>query len=195
MTKEKAAKIIRIITVPPVMALVLFIVLFLLKDNVFKRPMDFAAGVLMLVFIPILAYPLQMAIPAVKKQGRDGQRKLAFMMSLLSYTGMLVYGILAEVNRNMLVICLTYFFTVFILTVFNKLLHIKASGHAASCTSPLLFFMYYFSWPFFIPCIIIFLMILWASLVTGRHTCKEFLTGAAICIISFTVSLGIICLL
>ena len=192
MAKEKAARIIRIITVPPVMALILFIVLFLFKHNIFEKPSDFAAGVLMLVVFPVLAYPLQMAIPAVKKQGRDGQRKLAFIMSLISYTGMLVYGIIEKVNRNMLVICVTYFLTVFILTICNKLLHIKASGHAASCTSPLLFLMYYFSWPLFLPCTIVFLIILWASLVTKSHTLKEFLIGASICMISFAVSLGIV---
>jgi hypothetical protein len=191
MNNEKLAKIIRILTIPPVMALVLFIVLFQFKESVFENLPDFIAGVLLLVFIPALAYPLQFVIPSLKKQGRDGQRKLAFIMSLVSYSGMLFYGILEKVSKDMLFICLTYFLTVIILTICNKLLHIKASGHAASCTSPLLFFIFYFSWPLFLPCFIIFLMILWASLITKRHNCKEFLTGAVICIISFIISLGL----
>lgn len=191
--KEKVAKIIRVITIPPAMALVLFIVLFIFKDNVFVNLVDFVAGILMLVIIPTLAYPLQKYIPAYKNKGRDGQRKLAFIMSLLSYTGMLIYGIIAKVSPDMFLICLTYLLTVLILTLCNKL-HIKASGHAASCTSPLVFFVYYFSWKAFIPSIFVFLIILWSSLVTKRHTLKEFLAGSAICIISLVISYGIVSL-
>lgn len=191
MKKEKIAKIIRIITIPPAMAMTLFIVLFIFRDNVFVNMSDFIAGILLLVIIPVLAYPLQSVIPTFKDKGRDGQRKLAFIMSLLSYTAMMLYGIIAKVSPDMLLICLTYFLTVIILTLSNKL-HIKSSGHAASCTSPLVFFVYYFSWRAFFPSILIFLVILWSSLVTKRHTIKEFLVGSVICVISFTISFIII---
>ncbi len=191
MGKEKAAGIIRIITVPPVMALILFVVLFRFKDNVFVRTSDFVAGTLLLVIVPVLAYPLQMVIPSLRKEGRDGQRKLAFIISLLSYTGMLLYGIMEQVSRNMFILCLTYFLTVLLLTICNKLLHIKASGHAASCTSPLVFFVYYFSWPLLLPCLFVFLVILWASRTTKRHTNQEFLIGAFLCILSFLISIGL----
>ena len=189
--KEKLAKIIRIITIPPIMALFLFIVLFIFKDNLFVELADFIAGILFLVVIPTLAYPFQKFIPKFKDKGRDGQRKLAFIVTLLSYTGMLLYVLMANVSPDMLLICLTYFLTVLILTLSNKL-HIKASGHAASCSSPLVFFVYYFSWKALIPSVLAFLTILWSSLVTKRHTVKEFMVGSIICIISFAISYVII---
>lgn len=189
MKKQKIAKVIRVISIPPVMALFLFIVLFAGKPTLFNNIKHFIAGVVFLALVPVLAYPLQLIIPAFKSRGRGGQRKLAFIVTMASYTGMLIYGIVNRENKDILLISLAYFGTVFVLTIFNKLLHIKASGHAASCTSPLVFFIYYFSWPSVIPCALFFLIVLWSSIATKRHTVKEFLTGSLICAISFTISL------
>lgn len=74
--KQYVAKIIRIITVPPVMVLLLLTLLFTVRSDIFSGTGPFALSIVFLAGIPILAYPLSILIPSVREKGRDGQRKL-----------------------------------------------------------------------------------------------------------------------
>lgn len=187
--KEITAKVVRVISVPPIMALFLLLVMYLFKNGIYVHKMDFIVAIAALVVFPVLAYPVQSIFGDKGENKREEQRKLAFLFCLLGYTGLMMYGIIGNVSPDMKLICITYFLTVVILTIFNKILKIRASGHAASCSSPLVFIVYQFKWYLIFPCAILFAAILWSSLELKRHTMKEFLSGAGICIMSFLISM------
>ena len=185
---KKAAMAIRVITVPPVMAAILILVLWTGKDGVIPTAMDALAAFIFLSVLPLLAYPVSALIPQLRKKGREGQRNLAFAMSVLGYIGAWLYGTLCHRGSAMLFIFGTYLFSVCILLVFNKLLHLRASGHACSVTGPILLIIYFLGgwWtPLFAA---VYAAILWASVVTKRHTVREFLLGTVSCVCAMGLS-------
>ena len=65
----------------------------------------------------------------------------------------LIWAVSNPVSPQMLLLCLTYFFSVVLLTLCNKALHVHASGHACSVTGPLLLLIYLVDWTLIFPCI------------------------------------------
>ena len=155
--KEKIAKVIRIISVPPVM-------------------------------VPVLAYPLQKVIPSLGGSVREGQRELAFLLNFVSYTAVLLWAVLAEVSWSLGLICMTYFLSVVLLLVCNKILHFRASGHACCVTGPLLLLIRFIGWKTIIPCVSFGALVVWSSLYLKRHTKKELTAGVMACVIAFAIS-------
>lgn len=189
--KEKVAKFFRIITVPPVLITALIIILLLSGDDIFGGFPDIIISFLLLGIIPILAYPLQQLLPGFKERGREGQRKLAFILNIIGYTLAVILGFMMDVQRKLMLIYITYFLSVVILTIFN-LLHIRASGHACSATGPLIFLIYYTGWKTLLPCLITGAAIVWSSLELKRHTRSELAIGALCCLAAFLISQCII---
>ncbi|MEA4903052.1 hypothetical protein [Desulfitobacterium sp.] len=187
--KEEFAKIIRAITVPPLLVLSLLIILFYSKDAIFKDIYELAASITFLVLIPVAAYPLALVIPKYKDKKREGQRNLAFILSLVGYIAAVIYGVAVHVSQGLLFIYLTYFISVVVLIVFNKIIKLRASGHACSITGPLILTIYFIGWKCFIWCLALFALITWASLILKRHTPKELIFGSTIAVIAFTSSL------
>ena len=79
---EKTAQIIRIITAPPFMIAALLLVLGLIPIGFYTGITDQCVAWIGLVLLPLLAYPLHYIIPELRKTGREGQRKTAFIFSL-----------------------------------------------------------------------------------------------------------------
>lgn len=75
---------------------------------------------------------------------------------------------------------MTYFISVVLLTFVNKVLKVKASGHACSITAPCLLIAMFCGWYHIFPCLLIAAASVWASLYLKRHTVKELLFGALI---------------
>lgn len=85
-------------------------------------------------------------------------------------------------------IFLTYFTTVVILTIFNRLFGIRASGHTASSISPCVFafsFGYVFAGILFA---ILFCMSVWASLYLKRHKAVDVAMGVTSFVIAFVLA-------
>ncbi len=194
MTKERFAKIIRALSVPPVMVSVFIFILAFHTEDVFRNASEIVIMIVLLGIVPILAYVLSGIIPAVRKQGREGQRKLAFITNLVGYSIALLWAVLTKVDRELLLICLTYFLSVIILTICNKGVGFRASGHASSFTGPLVFLIYFFGWKVVIPSLIIASLIVWSSIFLKRHTAKELAGGIFVNVIAFTLSWIIISL-
>ena len=135
---EKTAQIIRIITAPPFMIAALLLVLGLIPIGFYTGITDQCVAWIGLVLLPLLAYPLHYIIPELRKTGREGQRKAAFIFSLVGYVMCFAYSFYTA-SEKLKFVFFVYFFTVVLLTVMNKLLHIRASGHAASAISPCVF--------------------------------------------------------
>jgi hypothetical protein len=171
------------------MVLLLLVILFFSKGRAFTSIQELLISILFLMLVPIAAYPLAAVIPKYKDKGRSGQRYLAFILSLVGYTAAVVYGLAAHVSWGLLLIFLTYFLSVSMLTVFNKFFALRASGHACSIAGPLILMIYFIGWKCVLPCAVMFALIIWASLTAKRHTPKELIAGSSSAVIAFAVSL------
>lgn len=182
--KEKTAKIIRIITIPPIEAMVMLLILYRLKQEEFGNLGNLLMAVLFLTVIPICSYPI-----ASRKRGeqdmRNNQRNMAFIFNFLSYLAAMLIGYCVGCTRMLQWILNGYFLAVLILTIVNKVFKIRASGHACSCTFPYLILSYYFGGYVTVICLILYLAEFWASVELKRHTTKEFLGGTIVAWIIF----------
>ena len=187
---ERSAMIIRIVSVPPVMAAILVAVLAVFRRNVVSTWGDVLLSLLFLSLLPAAAYPLSELIPSVKCRGREGQRDLAFVLSLVSYAAAWCGGLLGGMNGRLVLIYTVYFFSVLLLLLLNKALGLRASGHACSVTGPIIVACAYFGgWGALIG-LPLYAAIFWASLRSGRHTAKELLLGTASCEAAYLLALG-----
>lgn len=194
-TKEHIAKIIRVLSVPPIMVSAFILILAFNKNCIFTSVSQIIIMILLLGIVPALAYVLSGLIPAFKIQGREGQRKLAFITTLIGYTIALLWAIITNVSQELMLICLMYFSSVLLLTICNKGLHFRASGHASSFTGPLVLTIYFIGWKVIIPAIFIAILIVWSSVYLRRHTIQELTGGMIVSIVAFIIAYTLITLL
>ena len=183
---KKISKAIRVISIPPIVATITFLILY------FTNYIDLLNSVLLIVFlalIQLLAYPLSYIIPKYKKQGREGQRTLAFYIGIIGYSFGLGYAIFANIPEKLKVLYLTYFISIIILTFINKVLKIRASGHMTSITGPLVALSYFMSPLIILPTLVFYLLVFLSSLYLKRHTIKEMIYGTLVVLASFGLSL------
>lgn len=187
--KEIFAKIVRTVFVPPVMVTALILVLLVARKGVISSGAETAAAILFLGIVPVLAYPAQHFMPCYKDAGREGQRKLAFLFSLAGYALALASGIVLRSGRGMMLVFFTYFISVLLLTFCNAVLKIRASGHMCSITGPMALLAWFFDWKVLIPCILLFILVAWSSVLLKRHTVQEIVFGGCVGVMGFFFSI------
>ncbi len=198
MTKSgsyRLAVLIRKIMIPPVMAILFFIALYCFPTGTFVYETDFWAAVFGIALFPVLAYPVSMLLPALRKKGREGQRNLAFVFSAVGYLLSFLYSFLPGRSDQYRLITLIYVFSVVMLILFNKVLGTRASGHSCAVSGPMLASFLLIGPKSLLPCLMLWGLSLWASVTSGRHTLREFLMGALTNIIAsllavFAVGVG-----
>lgn len=189
------AKVLRILTVPPFMALLLVAVLSGKREDILTNSAEVIALLLLLSVIPALAYPWQKWTARDGKADREKQRNMAFVFTAIGYTAAFFWAIITHRNRYLVMICMTYFLAVVMLTVSNKCLHIRASGHACGVTAPLIFLAGLAGWKMVPLCLLLAGAAVWSSLHLKRHTIRELAAGCAVCITALAFSAGmIVCL-
>ena len=82
---ENVCKIIRRITVPPVFAAALLMIVYITHPDYIGSIGHLITALFFLTVLPTLAYPLQKHIPKYKSRGREGQRSLAMLFSFVGY--------------------------------------------------------------------------------------------------------------
>lgn len=173
------AKIIRVLTVPPIMAIAAFSC-FLAVDGFYESIWEYVAAVAFIALFPICAYPLQLIIPPFKHQGREGQRNLAFIMSNLGYILGVIYVMVFKAGASVTTMFVTYLLSGMTLLLVNKITGLKASGHSCGLLGPLAAVVYFVS-PWTLPAgIILFGLALWSSVYMKRHTLVQFIVGGII---------------
>lgn len=192
MIREKVAETIRIATAPPVLISLTLVLFWLLDLEVFASAGELCVGILFLGVFPALAYPIQALVPKLKEKGRDGQRKLAFILSLAGYALGAIAGIAGMATQKMLLVYVSYLASVAILTIVNKCLHEKASGHACSTTGSLCFAVLYIGPACIIPCLAIYAAMAWSSVVLKRHSPRNIATGTLTFLASLAISIAIV---
>lgn len=180
--KNKLAKTIRAISVPPIVVTIMAVALFLLKTTTLTETLFLF---LFLGFIPFLSYPLSFIL---KKRSRDEVRKLAFIFSIISYTLGLFYSLFIDLSIELEIIYLTYFLSVLILTFINKVIKVKASGHMTSITGPLLISIYLIGFKSIFITLALYILVFWSSLYLKRHTKREMILGSLTVLISFLLA-------
>ena len=181
------AHAVRVVSVPPVMVGILLTLLLILREDVFAAPLEFVSSLAGLTILPVLAYPVSVLIPAIRRKGREGQRSLAMYFSTVGYVGVFIYGLVAHVGTGLMHIYAGYLFSVIIILVGNKVFKVRISGHACSVSGPLVYSGYFLGvWGILVGAVC-WGVILWASLVMKRHTFREFVFGTLTCLFSFTV--------
>ena len=186
--KTVLARAVRILSVPPLMVTTLILLLTFRRNDIFLTIWDPLAAFLTLALIPALAYPLSLWIPSVRRRGREGQRRLAFILSAAGYTLGFLYGLFFAKSRLLTTIFTTYLVSVIFLLAFHRLLHLRASGHACSVAGVLLMCAFFLSGAGVLASAMAYLLIFWASVSSGRHSAPEFLAGTLCCVLAFFVS-------
>ena len=174
---KRAAKIIRVVTVPPVMAAWLILALWLGQSVIVRTESEAIVSILFLSLLPLLAYPIAALVPALRQKGREGQRNTAFALSFAGYIGGWVYARFFAGERTLVFIFAVYVFSVIILLLFNKVLRLRASGHACSVSGPILVICFVLRGWWVPVCAAIFALSFWGSVRSRRHTVGEYLLG------------------
>ena len=185
---DSLARAIRVVTVPPLMVAVILALLFFTREELFRSPSELLYSTLFLALIPGLAYPLSYMIPKIRAKGRAGQRSLAMYLSAVGYLGVVIYGIAASCTEGLRVIHLTYLLSVILLLILNKVIHLRASGHACSVSGPILLLCIYIGAAGAVTGILLWAVILWASIRMRHHTMREYLIGSAVPILAYVIS-------
>lgn len=183
-----AAKIMRIITIPPFLALILITYLYYGARGYFNSPTEAFLVLLCVTICPLVAYPVCFLVPSLRRGGREKERSLAFVTTTIGYIFLLPIIFFAGITDKLSIICLTYVLSVVFLLIFNKLIKLRASGHACGVFGPLLVFIYAGGAYMVIPVIILSAMTIWSSLMLGRHSVRELVLGAACSTAAFIVS-------
>ena len=190
---NRIAMVIRYLSIPPVMVTLLILVLNRQDPGVFRSAADLWVTLIGLAIFPVLAYPLTLHIPCLRRRGREYQRDMAFVFSVLGYVGAWLCGLFFLHNRTLTLIFSIYLLSVLFLLLANKVFHWKASGHICSITGPLLLCCWFLGPIWLLPGLILYALIFWASLITKRHSVSDLLLGSLLCLLAaFMIWLGFV---
>ena len=185
--KERVAKAIRIITVPPVLTLAMLGILYYLYGEKFATLSQLVMALILLVLVPSCAYLISNSENNNQTDKRGKQRKMAFIFNLVGYLSAMIIGFFMMCTEMMMCILISYFLAVLILTFVNKVSGVKASGHACSCVLPYLILCYWSGGKVVLICLILYLGEFWASVSLKRHTVFEFISGSFVAIVVFSI--------
>lgn len=183
MKMDKFYKIVRIITLAPVLAAFSITMIGLFCDGVFPTVWHFVYMLFYLGVLPLLAYPLQSVTPHFKHKGRDGQRTLAMLFAVAGYIFCLVTNIFASATKGMWIICLEYLLSGILILVFNKVLHVKLSAHGCGSAGPIFLLLYF---GLYIPAALMAIVTVFAyvaSVKAKHHTVPQLIGGSAVSIL------------
>lgn len=175
---EKIAKVISIITVAPLVSVLVLSWMWLNNPVCFDGNLYwYYISLGLLTLVPISAYLLKYAIPSIRIQGRDGERKLAFIMAVLGYVAGVLVCQLFHGPRVISILFWTYFLSGFTLLVLNRFAHIKASGHACGLVGPTAFLICLLGGASWLTSLLT-PAVFWARLKLGRHDINELIVGS-----------------
>lgn len=187
MTAQKIAKIIRTVTTAPILALALLLVLYTAGKIDGK---SLLCGMFCLTVLPLAAYPLQPVCPHFRHKGREGQRLLAMIFAVSGYVIGCVCSAVMQAPAVVWLIYLEYLLSGLCILLFNKVFHLRASGHACGVAGPVALLLY-FRVHALIGGLVVLVITWWASLMMRRHTWQQLLGGTCIPL----AVLAVLCLL
>lgn len=177
---NQMSRLIRKLTVPPVFAAILLILIYLTYPAYLGTVWQLITGIVFLCILPLLAYPLQKYIPRFKDRGREGQRSLAMLFSAAGYLLGTLFALVTKIPLELKFIYFEYLLCGVTMLLFNKVFKRKASGHACGVVGPILLLFYF---RLIIPAVIGVLLVIpvyVSSLRTKQHTLPQLIGGSLI---------------
>lgn len=184
----KSAKIIRTVTVAPVMAGILLTILYFNYDNFFLSMKNFLFSLFFLTVLPLLSYPVCFAIPKLRKSGRKAQRNTAIIFAVAGYIAGTLYCFLLPHTYTEAVLYLTYLLSGIIIAVLT-IIKVKGSGHACGVAGPITLLSYFMGPIYMLGCLLLGL-VFHSSLKLKRHTALQLIVGSAVPVAAFFLSLA-----
>ncbi len=186
----RLAKFIRVASIAPTGAALLLVLLFLLVPQAYSALWEFWFGLSVLVFLPLLAYPVQWFFRVFPGDKRSGERNLAILFSFAGYLAGLIVSMSVPFSAELKIIFMTYFLSGTAIAVMSFVFHIKASGHMCGVAGPIALILLTGGWAY-LPLLFLLALVFWASMILGRHTRKELLLGSLIPVIAMMGSIAI----
>ncbi|MBR6186577.1 MAG: hypothetical protein IKQ41_09985 [Clostridia bacterium] len=176
---------IRCLSIAPSAAACALIALWLQKRDFFTGFGHFLGLCVCLVLLPLLCYPLKKLLNSRGKNG-IGQRILAMIFAVSGYAAACVLNAAVGAGKEAWVFCLEFLLGGLFILLFNRILHVAASGHIGGVIgSVLLLAMNGLAWAVPVGAAVS-LLVGFASLKTEHHTVLEMLGS---CLIPFAVYL------
>lgn len=175
---QTAAKLISYITIAPVVVFGVLTTLFFGAKEQFGNLTHYLAALFNLSVLPILAYPVQLIVPGLRRGGRAMQRKLAFVFAVAGYILGVVCAFVLHVSKGYWTVYLGYFFSGTALAFINRVIKVKASGHACGVAGPILLCVYHLS-GFYWLLLLVIPLVFFSRMKLGRHSFRELLLGAS----------------
>ena len=184
---NKIHKMIRILTVAPLMAIVTLSILLIFRKEVYPNLWYYLFSLCFLGLLPLLAYPLQRFIPPFKNQGRKGQRNLAIIFAVIGYILGCIVGLFASYTKELWLIYLEYLLSGLTIAIVNKCFHLKISGHACGMIGPVMLFFYFKLYIMAMIGLFIAVIVYISSIKMKRHTFYQLLGGSLVPIIAILI--------
>lgn len=186
---QAIAKAIRTLTVAPIVAAVTVTILYFHDPALFGGLHQYVLALVFLTALPLSAYPLQPLVPGFKGKGREGQRNLAIVMAVVGYVCGVVFAAVSGATQTVWLIYLTYMVSGVGIVLFNKVLKIRASGHACGIAGPIAL-LYVYIGPLALFGVLVLVAAIAASLGMKRHTLPQMICGSLISLVSLALSYG-----
>lgn len=187
-SKARFCMATRVVTTAPLMVFLMLSIAFFANRPLFQMNGDaafpaYAFMVAFLTVLPLLAYPLQQIVPALRKKGRDGQRHLAMLAAVIGYIGAAICALVLPVSSGIKVISFSYLISGVLLLICSKCFKIKASGHACGVVGPMILLLLFCGWwgLMYLPLVA---LVVYSSLKIKRHTLSQLALGACIAMVS-----------
>lgn len=177
---KRLSYLVRILTVTPIMAGALLVILFLDDPDIFSGTRYFVLSLIFLTVLPLLAYPLQPVCPHYKNKGRSGQRSLAMVFATAGYILGCVCGLFFSFTGALWLIYLDYLLCGAAIVGINKFLHWKISAHTCGVVGPSLLLFYFHQPVWGALGLLLTLPVILSSLRMKRHTLPQLLCGALV---------------
>lgn len=179
--KLKIAKLFRILTVAPIMALAALCSLYAANSQFFgESVLNLALAIIFLTVLPLLAYPLQPIIPHFRGKGREGQRNLAMLFAVGGYIFGCVTNLFLNAPIQLWVIYLEYLLSGLLILIINKAFRLRASAHACGVAGPAVMLAYFGIPAALIIGTVLYVAAFWSSLCMKRHSWQQFVGGTVI---------------
>ena len=190
---NKLAKVIRVLTISPIMALMLCLVLNFTISESFSSVLFLLITIFCLSIFPVLAYPVERKFHILNKLNgsltiRAAERKLAIIFSCISY--LVIFLLSLIVNEPIVIkqLTLTYLISGLLIFISSFIFKVEASGHMCGIVGPIVFLCAKVSlW--FLLILVPLTFVIWSSLKLKRHTILELSLGSIIPIIGFIIAL------
>jgi len=184
---EKTAKVLRVLTVPNLMAAIMAAVLG------YTSRISWYEAIIMIFFLgifPCFAYILAYIVPKWREEGRTMQRKLAVVFSVTGYVGGIAAAFLCNMSIISKVVYLTYLLSGAFIFI-SSALGFPASGHSCGVAGPVAILCVYVSlwWLFGIAAEVLAFV---SSLTAKRHTFLQLTAGCAAALCAFFIALFIL---